>query len=323
VLALEGGVRLWRSSTAPAHFPAEFLAGRAFVEGDEVLGFRLVPGYGDGFYRVNADGFRGDPLPGDLGERFIILCAGDSTTFGWEVPQGGDFPAQLAGHLAARAGSISVINGGVPSFTSEQILRKLRRDLPRIRPEIVVVTMPWNDLWYSAITPWQPSVLVPSVPAPWQSWLRRRSALFRAVVHPPNADLRRNRSAAEALRVFGENIGATIDLVRGAGAIAVLQMPPFSPGHVAPAGVRFRATGLQWDKAFLVRTAQRYADAFRDAATARDGLLVENRLFMAAPGRMQFFLDELHPTADGNGKIAKDLLDALDGGGVLPGPGSS
>jgi lysophospholipase L1-like esterase len=321
VLALEGGARL-RGAGPPGLFPAEFIAGRAFVEPDAALGFRLVPGFSDGLYGVNAAGFRGGPLPQDIAERFTILCAGDSTTFGWLVPQGGDLPAQLGRLLADRDERITVVNGGVPSFTSEQVLRKLRRDLPRLRPEIVIVTMPWNDLWYSALESWEPDVLVPRVAHRWQSLLLQRSALFRALAQVPRVELRRNQTAAGARTAFAANMAAAAVAVREAGATPVFQMPPFSPGRVPAAGIRFLPTGLQWDKPFLLTAAQQYADAFRAAATARAVLVQETPLFMAAAALTDLFVDEIHPTAGGYTRMARDLAEALAAERLLPAAGS-
>jgi len=317
LLALEGGARL-RGAAPAGLFPAEFIAGRAFVEPDAELGFRLVPGYTDGLYGVNVAGFRGDPLPEDIAERFTILCAGDSTTFGWLVPQGGDFPAQLGRLLAGGDRRITVVNGGVPSFTSEQVLRKLRRDLPRLRPEVVIVTMPWNDLWYSALESWQPSALVPRVPDRWQLLLLGRSALFRALVGVPQVKLRRNQTAPEAEEAFAENMAAAIVAVSEAGAIPVFQMPPFSPGNVPATGVRFLPTGLQWDKQFLLTTAQRYADAFRATAASHGVPVQETPLFVADAALVDLFIDEIHPTAGGYSRMAHGLLDALGAQRLLP-----
>jgi len=317
LLALEGTARL-RGADPPGLFPAAFIAGRAFVEPDAELGIRLAPGYADGLYGVNGAGFRGDPLPQDIAERFTILCAGDSTTFGWLVPEGGDFPAQLGRLLADRDGRVTVVNGGVPSFTSEQVLRKLRRDLPWLRPEIVIVTMPWNDLWYSALEAWQPDVLVPRVPARWQSLLLRRSAFFSALAQVPEVKLRRNETAAEARTVFAANVAAAIAAVREAGATPVFQMPPFSPGNVPAPGIRFLPTGLQWDKPFLLAAAQQYADAFRAVATVREVRVQETPLFMAAAALAHLFVDEIHPAAGGYARMASDLRDALGADRLLP-----
>jgi lysophospholipase L1-like esterase len=317
LLALEGGARLWGAGTRGL-FPAEFIASRAFVEPDAELGFHLAPGYSDGLYGVNGAGFRGDPLPQDIAERFTILCAGDSTTFGWLVPQGGDFPGQLGRLLAERDGRLTVVNGGVPSFTSEQVLRKLRRDLPRLRPEIVIVTMPWNDLWYSALESWQPDVLVPRVPGRWRSLFLGRSVLFRALADAPRVTLRRNQTAAEAKATFAANVAAAIGAVREAGATPIFQMPPFSPASVPASGIRFLPTGLEWDKQFLMTAAQQYADAFRDAATTGRVFVQETALFMADAALIDLFLDEIHPTAAGYARMARGLQEALAAQRLLP-----
>ena len=317
--AIEGFTRLIAAAPPAARFPAEFATERAFVQRDDEIGFGLVPGYADERYSVNDAGFRGEPFPADLSERFTVLCAGDSTTFGWRVSEGEHFPAHLARLLRARLATKTwVVNAGVPSFSSAQVLRKLERDLPLIEPKIVVVTMPWNDMWYSAMPSWSSNVLVPQVPRPWQIWLLRHSAFFRALAAPAVMEPEANRSAAGALDLFAANTAAAIESVRSSGATPVFQTPPFDAGHVRPEGVRFKPTGLKWGRDFLLEKARLYVSRFQEVAADGGVPLAPNPLSIDALDQHDFFIDEIHPTAAGYARTAAALMEVFERERLLP-----
>lgn len=318
IAGTEGVVRLVGGEAPASRFPGQFAFGRPFVQPDARVGFRLAPGFTDELYRINESGFRGDPLPIDLDECFTVFCVGDSTTFGWKIPHDGDFPAALARLLRDRVGGRTwVVNGGVPSFTSAQVLAALEVDLPVVRPDIVIVTMPWNDLWYSAVLPWTPSILVPRMPGRGHRWLLKWSAVFRFLVQRRMPKIERNWSAAEALDTFAANMDRIVDVVRRSDAVPVFQTPPFSAAHVQPQGVRFVPTGLQWDRAFLIQTARRYVSRFEAVAADRSVPVVKTPLFIDSGRRRDLFLDEFHPTAAGYARMALALLERLQVYGLL------
>jgi lysophospholipase L1-like esterase len=320
LLAAEGIARFQGPGDGTVRFPGDVAGSRAFVRPDPHTGFVLTPGYADGLYRVNEAGFRGPPLPRDLHRRLGILCAGDSTTFGWLVAQGGDFPAQLRGLVRQDGRPAWVVNSGVPSFTSAQVLRKLEIDLERLGPDIVVVTMPWNDIWYAALEPWTPAVLVPHLPSPWRQWLLGRSALFRWLSGRRAPRMQLDRAAPAALDAFKGNLAAIAATVHDSGAILVFQTPPLSPLRVSPAGVRFAPTGLRWSRGFLLDTTRQYVAAFEAVAGEKGVRVVRNPLFMPHGPEAEDFVDEIHPTADGYRVVATTLFAELRASGLLPAP---
>jgi len=96
--------------------------------------------------RTNHYGFRGnDPLP----DRRVVLCLGDSVTFGWGVEESETFPAQLQARLnaATNSGKLwEVINAGVPSYSSFQTRLATEGLISRWKPEVVVVCTGSNDI---------------------------------------------------------------------------------------------------------------------------------------------------------------------------------
>ncbi|MFY9819849.1 MAG: hypothetical protein WAM82_00600 [Thermoanaerobaculia bacterium] len=69
-----------------------------------------------------------------------VLTLGDSMTFGEGVPAGSTFSAVIE-----REAGVRVDNGGVPGYSSRQMLARLRRLLPSLHPAVVVMTL--SPLW--------------------------------------------------------------------------------------------------------------------------------------------------------------------------------
>ena len=81
----------------------------------------------------------------------IILLVGDSCTFGYGVPTNANFGAQLENTLT----NYSVVNLGVPGYTSEQGLTRLAKFLPIAKPALIIVAFNYNDRRY-VLPPRQP-----------------------------------------------------------------------------------------------------------------------------------------------------------------------
>ncbi len=81
---------------------------------------------------------------------YRIACFGDSTTFGFGVAQQDAWPSRLEMSLNRIRGkkSFQVINAGVPGYTSFQGLTYMRKELPDLRPKLVLATFGNNDGWY-------------------------------------------------------------------------------------------------------------------------------------------------------------------------------
>jgi len=71
----------------------------------------------------------------------IIICFGDSLTFGTGADSGMDYPSQLAAMIGK-----PVVNKGVSGDTTASALPRLNRDVLSARPDIVLITLGGNDL---------------------------------------------------------------------------------------------------------------------------------------------------------------------------------
>lgn len=97
--------------------------------------------------RTDRHGFRGD---NSAPVRRVVLCLGDSTVFGYRVEQTDSFPARLQSRLDGEGDSgnaWTVINAGVPGYTSFQVRLLAEKLVPRWKPEVIVVCLGNNEAW--------------------------------------------------------------------------------------------------------------------------------------------------------------------------------
>jgi lysophospholipase L1-like esterase len=86
-------------------------------------------------------------------DEIVILCVGDSHTYGAPLPQEEAYPAQLWGLLEEQypSAKFRVINMGVPGVNTAYVASRLERQIVEIRPDLVMASGGlnnlWNDLW--------------------------------------------------------------------------------------------------------------------------------------------------------------------------------
>lgn len=117
---------------------------RFLFQPDAESGYTLRPGFqgreiapGNEFdvpAVIDARGLRDQPHTEP--PRPCILAVGDSMTFGEGVPADRSYSAVLE-----KTAGIRVYNGGVPGYSSRQMLVRLRRLAPGLRPDVVVFTL--------------------------------------------------------------------------------------------------------------------------------------------------------------------------------------
>jgi hypothetical protein len=123
--------------------------------------------------RVAALFTRDRATPWRAGAPHRVLCVGDSHTYGAGVVPEEAFPAQLQRLLDERApGAYSVVNFGVPGFSTTQVLHRLPDQIARWRPDVVVVWCGVNNNWNRAEADDEP-------PQHWQERLERVAVHFR------------------------------------------------------------------------------------------------------------------------------------------------
>jgi len=122
---------------------------QGFGQTDPVLWWTLEPNLDNEAQgvrvRTNRLGLRDarDELPRD---RPVVVCLGDSTTYGWSVEADEMYTVVAERLLAERGGPpAAVISAGVPGYTSYQCLVQFRERILPLRPTIVAVLASNNE----------------------------------------------------------------------------------------------------------------------------------------------------------------------------------
>jgi lysophospholipase L1-like esterase len=320
LLGLEVGARAFfpRNLWAVFNDPQVFIRGRVFVIPDAERGFALRPGFDQEGIHINAAGFRGPELPADLQQKQLVIALGESWTFGWMVPDGETYPAHLQRVLEERhpARAPYVLNAGVPSYTSAQVLAYMRQLLPRHRPDVAIVSVLWNDVLYSMIPNWLPEYLVHQQPAPWRQFLLRHSGLYRAIViraaDPATSPDVENH---EALAYYKRNLMEMIRECEKSGVRLLLVRPSVDPAHISDLGVGIGIRTL--GKQSFLKLLQEYVAALEEVARANGVPIVENRLSLGDAKNTGLFIDVAHLNGAGNQLLAQDVATALIEHGLL------
>jgi lysophospholipase L1-like esterase len=336
-----------------------WIDGRPFVTEDPKLGFRLVANYRSNWLNTNAEGLRVTPseqasasgpessaapefpsraemsTPAEL----EILCVGESTVFGWMVPDSDTWPSFLERRLresggAARersdastgpderkwARSVRVVNAGVPSYSSTQQRMHLAELLERRRPGLILISTQINDLLWSGLVHWYPEVLVFQQPPAWRRTLVRNSALVRLLTTRAAPEAPMDRSEPRALPLFLGNLEAMIDMARARGIPVALVAPPYEveriPADGSPYELRKHTRFTRDGHARLMRE---WWEASAALARRRGALVVDHPLSLTGRGRPELFLDFCHPTGAGNRIIGERLADELGAAGLVSG----
>jgi lysophospholipase L1-like esterase len=121
---------------------------RFLFQPERLSGYTLRPGFRgrqiamtrefDVPVTVDARGMRDHPHAAP--PRPAVLALGDSITFGEGVPVDRAYAAVLE-----REAGVRVYNAGVPGYGSPQMVGRLKRLLPQLRPDVVVMTL--SPLW--------------------------------------------------------------------------------------------------------------------------------------------------------------------------------
>jgi lysophospholipase L1-like esterase len=99
--------------------------------------------------QTNSDGFRGredviEPKPpGSL----RVIAYGGSTTYCYNLPDGETWPERLQARLRGRPGHErdQVLNGGHISWSLSHLYLQAKRDIPRLKPDLVILYVGVNE----------------------------------------------------------------------------------------------------------------------------------------------------------------------------------
>lgn len=299
--------------------PQVFIRKRPFVVAHPTRGFALLPGYKQGAYTIDSAGFRGVELPADRADTDLAFTLGESSTFGWGVGDAETYPAHLQAILAGRPlpRPWLVVNAGVPSYTSPQVLAYLRELLPRYRPATVLVSVLWNDALFACLPNWLPDYLRIQQPAAWRQWLLRHSALYRAfVIRQPTGPAAGPVRNEAALRFYADNLTAMVRECRQARARIYFLAPSVDHAHIPPEGMKI------WRRTISPAAFTTLLDEFTrtmESVAAREQVpVVHHRLSHSDPALSGYFNDPVHLNGQGNRLLAEDVA-----GQIFPAAGGN
>jgi lysophospholipase L1-like esterase len=285
--------------------------GRSFVETHAIRGFALKPNFSNDLYRINSQGFRGDEFPDNLQTDYkTLLAMGESTTFGWDVKNQQTYPVALMQLFTHQ--QHYVINAGIPSYTSSQTLLYLKEILSttRIKPDVILINIMWNDIWYSSIKNWHPDILVYQQPPTWLTWLTKNSRLVHwAIMGKKTQEGLIDIENRAALNQYKKNLQTMVLLGQKHKATVVFIEPPFDLDHMPKEGLN--EFHVRYSKQFFLQQAKKYRQIMHQVAQEQNIHVINHSLSLDALHQNKLFLDLLHPTAEGNAIMARDIYHAL------------
>lgn len=262
--------------------------------------------------------------PTDPDAALVVLCEGDSNTFGLDVAAW-SYPNQLRPQLDARyRADVQVVNRGVPGWNSAQVTTDgLARDLEVLAPDLVLLLAGINDAWNDAAMP----------DRPWYSHLKLVEFVMNVsagdtnvgrhdpklltddkgellvqlgdevrAVNPGSGDLLREGEAlARSVRA---NMSRALDLCEDAGARAILMTYAESGGNFTTVNAALRDLAAERDVP-LVDHAERFAREFE------------------AGRYTELMLDNKHPNAAGYALMTRSIMQTLDELGWVPPEGTA
>lgn len=313
LLAIEGASRIFipgKEEKAIFNDKDLRVRGRPFVEHHPSRGFALKPNFKNSLYTIDSNGFRITPAEAKSKPLFTVLTMGESTTFGWMVKDDETYPYYLAKDLQTKYPNVQVVNAGIPSYTSSQVLAYLREILTKktVHPDMILINIMWNDIWYSTILNWHPDILIYQKPPEWMIFLSQYSHLFKILQEQASKKGKESltdRFNKEALDYYRHNIEEMIALCKNAHIPLFFVEPPLDADHIAKEGLN--EFHVRYTKPFLIEMGKTYFNALKEAAAAKKIPVIQQSLGLQNLHQKTLFLDALHPTPQGNSIMAKDI----------------
>ncbi|MCC7172431.1 MAG: hypothetical protein IT459_18435 [Planctomycetes bacterium] len=306
---------------------------RQFTDGASAFRFRREwlweprPGaeiFGD---RINDDGYRGPRAAlAKTPERLRIATLGDSTTFGFGLPERDSWSRRLEDALRARGIDAEVLNFGCVGYTLAQGTALLHGRVRAYEPDVVILAFGAVNEQFAArsgMTDAEKILFLASVRARAAAFLTRYATVrwIRTSFSRSEVSLGGDSAAtATKARVPLAEFPTLFSIARH-------ELPPttklvlVSPPRRADGESNMPAT-LDYTRS-LLDTAQRMGlacanvyDVFRDRDVAAFGAVQTKTLAQHATSPL--FIDPWHPSADGHALYANTVLDALVANGLIP-----
>ncbi len=253
--------------------------------------------------RINRLGLRGpDPVPKEDGE-IRLFSLGDSSVFGYGVPERDVFTSVAAQALSARwSRNVTAWIGAVPGHSSEQSLQVLQEHGARYAPDWVIIANQWSDVFFQD----KGARFVEKAAGPMRTFATYRVA--RLLLSPWLAARRvRFIDGGGDIGNAGNNrvpLPRYLDNLRRLGATSrsLGAQPAFL---ILPAP-------LDLDEVAPPEAVVEYRAAMRLVAEELDAPLVDGpEVFRDPVVTLGYFLDQVHPSEPGHHLLGEALVEAL------------
>lgn len=288
---------------------------------DPLLAYRLNPRNPD-----TPDGFRGRSPREVAGRHPLVLCLGESTTFGYGLTASEAWPHALEEHLHAVGCSAVTLNAGVNGYGSHQHLLRYERDLAGLGADWVVVYAGWNR----SGMPGEWDVFRPMfVRLPGDPWTRGLAAWLGAHSYLGRRGLEKavawnaGRHGEEwypdpTIETWAEQMQALVAAIQGHDQRAALVLYPALFEHGMEEADLARYARLMWSgrryRPAMLADLDRHQQVLRRIAAESGATLIDVRGAFAGirgDARAALFLDHLHPSAPDCQRIAAEDAAAL------------
>ena len=246
-------------------------------------------------------------MPKDLANQRLVLALGESTTFGWAVADDESYPHHLETILNSdsEADNFVVVNAGVPSYSSQQVFLYAEQLLTRFHPHVVLVSILWNDLFYSSLEDWTPQSLVPRYPSELQKTMYQYSRVYRWFAGKPAKRQLVDYYSKDALAEYRKNIANIAGLCKSKGVPVVFVEPPFSEHWIEAAGVTTWAN--RFSREFIPKLADIFLETQIQETESQQVPFVRHQQAFRNVRRQRIFSIFCTPTA----RAIRSLLKAL------------
>lgn len=306
---------------------------------DEVLGYTLKPGnYGNDVW-INDQGFgQRETIPIERRPGFLrVVCLGESTTFGTNSLS--NYPAHLhkiLEHDGRGYQGYEVINGGVPGWVSDQIALRVRNQIARYKPDVVILYAGWNDFQsYDPLGP-PPSVSYFETAYDSYRWMQRATrglksvALLSAWYHSRDkvaaSPVSTRNSPAQNYRFLMQNLDSVVSYLRAENpkvrifvSTLVGRWPDGTPEEWAKIAPVWWMTVHHLTPETVVPFVSRFNDQLRDYTRSRGLTLIDLAAAFATLDRSKLQWDWAHMTSDGYELMAWNMFSALQNAGIVQG----
>lgn len=294
---------------------------------DESRGWSLAPGSfvmhseissGVATARVNSLGFRGPELAPRQANEFRIMGLGDSTMFGFGIREDAGLVPVAARVLRKSLGRpVTPVIAATPGYSSGQCLATLLQHGQLVQPDVVVVAALWSDLSPQRFDPTGGGDTRKSQDQMAETFLRpvKELALYRLLQRylEPVLDSHRVGFIGDWGEVEGHDSmpprTSEVDFRRNLLQIhrVATELEARAIFVILPAPIDFAAGPLPGRVVAFRRIVAEVA--------AETGAMLLNgpELFNSRGGRISYFLDQVHPAAEGHQLLGVALAELLEG----------